>query len=176
MAGEYWTGNLGIFEDKGSWVANNDPHHEGNGIDLDDFTAEGDDYISPLVETWDMTDDPEIKYTPLPSRNTMGIGVGKTSLTIDFTIHCIDDSNSTAEEKAQKVLDFMRTHKNVTDNAVYLVLARYINSAWQYVKFEDNLGNINLKYLKGKLDVNNPYYESFGHIIIVAQFVEAWIP
>lgn len=142
---DIWAGYFGIFEDQGGWVAGGDP----DAIDLDDFTAEGTDYILLNVEKTSGLLDPDLNIKDLPNRLTGSFGMGKVRQGIELTCWVKDTSALIAEELLDLVANFIGEHTLVSDPVIYFVWRKYKAAAWHYKKWK-NAGGTQVKYLKCK--------------------------
>ena len=170
-----WQKTIGIFEDKGGWVTANDPHHATNGIELTDFTAEGNDMLSELIVIkFDAVEDLDMEFSRLAGRKNLMVGIGAGAFTINIRCLLIADGSKEAEERINDILGFIRSHDEMTDPDIYMVVSRKVNTTWYYILFENpSTGNNDRKYLQGKLRAAKPIYKSFGVYEINLQFTEA---
>lgn len=156
----------------GTWLSANNP----DNIDFGGKT-EGTHYIILKVIDENEVEAPDVNIKKLPSRNTMSLGFGKVDLTINLNCYVTRSSTVSDKTKYNLIKKFMRQHVDSSDTAIYLVM-RIANpvSGWDYDEFEDNLGNLDRKYLKGKVSGLNKKKKTYGTTDFTLQFTEAWIP
>jgi len=167
-----WTNNVGIFEDKGTWVTNNTPHHVTNGIDISDFTADGTDYIIPIVTKIGVVEDENIMIMNLAGRINFKISIGSGQAVVTMTCLCLDDTTSMAETKINNILEFIRRHDKMVDNDIYLVVSRLVNSTRYYIEFENVSDAYNINYMQCAITSGRPKMISYGVWEIVLQCEE----
>lgn len=166
-----WTGFVCICTSAcGTWVSTNNP----DNIDFSGKT-EGVDYIILNVITEDEVETPDVNIKKLPLRMNMPMGIGKTELIITLDCYVTRDSSVSDKTKYNKIKKFCRSHDQMSDTAVYYV-SRIANpvSGYDYDEFEDNVGNLDRKYLKGKIAGINKKKATYGITEFKLQFQEAW--
>lgn len=167
---------IGIFEDKDGWVTRDDPYDDADGIDLDEFNGEGNDYWIVDGSKWQRQDDYAVKIKNNPLRNSIATGVGAAGVVLAITGYLVDDQDYIDLDYYNDFLEFATNHKAVTDSALYLVIGKKNYSGdWICVRFEDNNGTIH-NYLKGKIANTKMTKQYYGMLDYAFQFQEAWLP
>lgn len=173
-----WTGYIGIF-DKNCGTFDNKSFDPTN-IVLSGLT-EGVNYLILKVANLSEAETFDLNIKKLPLRKNFAAGIGKVELLVQVNGYCTRRENGaeagSAIIKYNKIKKFCRRHDESSDTPAYLVLrVPNITSGFDYDEFEDDQGNLDLKFLKGKTATINKKFQQFGHIDYQLQFAEAWIP
>ena len=119
-------------------------------------------YFIPVIVKIGVVEDPEIKITKIAGRTNFKISTGAGQATVTMTALCIDDANSTAEDKINNILEFIRRHDKMSDNDIYLVISRLVNGTRYYVEFEATGDTYGRNYLQCTLNSGKPKWKSYG--------------
>lgn len=183
MTTDEWTGDIGIFEyetDNHALETDDDWKDGDSGrgfggtefVDLNQYT-DGEDCLSNLVIfKYGLVEDPDIKINKLAARTNFRIAIGAAQATISFGCLCIDDTTDAAEEKANRIVEFCRRHKKMTDNDIYLVMRRKVSGTFKYWEWEDGSANYDRRWLQVSVTNAKPKYVSYGVIEVTIQCEE----
>ncbi len=164
-------------------------HHDGAGdddwqdgfaadyVDTDQYTDGTDALLNLVGVEIDISDKPEIKFTPLPSRKTLPIGIGKSLLSISLICTCLDDISTPkyAEEFVNDIENFARRHDKTSDNKIYLVVRRVISGGYKYKLWENSAASYASEFLQVKIESVSSSYMGFGEWEVTIKMREAWI-
>lgn len=178
--GDKWNKDIGIFEYE---VNNHDDHtdddwKDGAGfgahfLDLNQNYTDGITCLSNLIVTdYSIVEDPVIKITKLASRVNFKLGTGAAQATVTFKCLCIDDITNSAEDKANRIIEFCRRHKRMTNKDIYLVMRRKVSGTYKYWEWEDKADNFDRKWLQVSVTSSKPKYKSYGVIEVSIQCEE----
>jgi len=180
-----WEGTVVIAEYEST-------HHDGAGdwqddwqdgfasdyIDTDQYTDGTDALLNLIGLEIDIADKPEIKFTPLPSRKTLPIGIGKSRLSITLTCMCIDNLTASkyAEEYVSDIENFARRHDKTSDNKIYFVVRRVVSAGtWKYKLWENSAASYASEFIQVKIENVSSSYIGFGEWEVTIKMREAWI-
>lgn len=173
-----WTGYIGIFDKNcGTFSSKTfDP----TGIVLSG-QIEGINYLILKVVNLNEAESFDLKLMKLPMRKNFAAGIGKVELAVQINGYCTRRENGAEAGssiiKYNKIKKFCRMHDESSDTPAYLVMrVPNITSGYDYDEFEDDQGNLEIKFLKGKTATLTKKFQQFGHIEYQLQFSEAWIP
>ena len=166
-----WTDYCGIFENKGAWLAANNP----DNLDLASYTAHGDDYILLNVLSFDAADNADLGKINTYNRNTGFFGMNSVDAVWNINAWVRNDGAKLALEKYNEIKIFFDKHNKLSDPATYLVYREKLGATWKYNLFIDNAGNRDRKYGKGKGGPCKMKKTKHGLIDIILQFNEGWL-
>jgi len=163
-----WDRSVGLFEyetshhdayDDDDWKTSN---FATDYIAKDQYTDGVDALLNLVVIDVAFINDPEIKILKMPSKKNKKIALGKCAYIVTLKCLVFDDSSSKAEDKLNKINEFVNRHDKMTDKDCYLVLRRYVVDTWHYNEWEDGSGNYDRKFLQCTLQVSKPKFIEYG--------------
>lgn len=144
--------------------------------------TEGIDYLILKLLKDQENETPDVKIKAMPKRMSFSMGLGKVEHVYNVTSYVnrrlSGDEKGSAISKFNKVKQFQQLHDEMSDTPVYFIerVRNVDDDGWDYNEHEDDQGNTDRKYLKGKVAGIVKNYQTYGYIEYTLQFMEAWQP
>lgn len=180
--GNRWSGDvfIGEYEAANHGTHTDDDWKDGDGgkgfgaeyLDVSQYVDGTEGLEKLVVIDYGIVEDLDFKVTKLAGRTNFKIGTGAGAATVTLKCLCLDDSTDSAEDKANRIISFVRRHDKMTDDDIYLVMRRDVGGTYEYWEWEDGSGNYDRKWLQIAVQAGKPKFKSYGVIEINLQCTE----